>query len=174
VYEDFVAVARDLIARGIATPDRLGIQGGSNGGLLMGVMLTRHPELFGAIVGQVPMLDMLRFHRLLAGASWIAEYGDPDDPVERVHLAEYSPYHNLHSGQTYPPVLLVTSTRDDRVHPAHARKTAARLRELGHRVHYYENIEGGHGAAADNEQLAFKLSLIYEFLWRELRAPDEG
>ena len=168
VYEDFVAVARDLIARGITTPARLGIQGGSNGGLLMGVMLTRHPELFGAIVGQVPMLDMLRYHLLLAGASWIAEYGDPDDPVERVHLEEYSPYHNVRPGQAYPPVLLVTSTRDDRVHPAHARKTAARLREFGYRVHYYENVEGGHPAAADNEQIAFKQALSYEFLWREL------
>ena len=174
VYEDFTAVARDLVTRGITTPSRLGIQGGSNGGLLMGVMLTRHPELFGAIVGQVPLLDMLRFHQLLAGASWIAEYGDPDDPAERVHLAEYSPYHNLHSGQKYPPVLLVTSTRDDRVHPGHARKTAARLRELGHPVHYYENIEGGHGAAADNEQLAFKWALIYEFLWRELNDTTNG
>jgi prolyl oligopeptidase len=174
VYEDFAAVARDLVTRDITTPSRLGIQGGSNGGLLMGVMLTRHPELFGAIVGQVPLLDMLRFHQLLAGASWIAEYGDPDDPAERGHLAEYSPYHNLHSGQSYPPVLLVTSTRDDRVHPAHARKTAARLAELGHRVHYYENIEGGHGAAADNAQLAYKWSLIYEFLWRELSDTADG
>jgi prolyl oligopeptidase len=168
VYEDFVAVAEDLVDRGITTPRRLGIQGGSNGGLLMGVMLTRHPELFGAVVAQVPMLDMLRFHKLLAGASWIAEYGDPDDPDELPHLREYSPYHNVRSGQTYPPVLITTSTRDDRVHPAHARKMVARLLEAGHDVRYYENIEGGHGGAADNEQLAFKSALTYEFLWRTL------
>jgi prolyl oligopeptidase len=178
VYEDFAAVARDLTARGITSPRRLGIQGGSNGGLLMGVMLTRYPELFGAIVAQVPLLDMRRYHRLLAGASWMAEYGDPDDPAEWSFIREYSPYHNIlgarsarsdvHSGRSYPPTLLITSTRDDRVHPAHARKMVARMRELGHDVHYYENIEGGHGAAADNEQLAFKWALVFEFLWRTL------
>ncbi len=168
VYEDFVAVAKDLVARGIATPERLGIQGGSNGGLLMGVMLTRHPELFGAVLAQVPMLDMVRFHKLLAGASWMAEYGNPDDPAELPHLLEYSPYHNVQSGRTYPPVLITTSTRDDRVHPAHARKMVARLLAAGHDVRYYENIEGGHGGGADNEQLAFKSALAYEFLWRQL------
>jgi prolyl oligopeptidase len=164
VYEDFVAVARDL---GVA-PERLGIQGGSNGGLLMGVMITRHPELFGAVLAQVPVLDMLRYHRLLAGASWMAEYGDPDDPADLPHLKEYSPYHNIHGGRTYPPILITTSTRDDRVHPGHARKMVARLREHGHDVRYYENIEGGHGGAADNEQLAFKSALSYEFLWNQL------
>lgn len=168
VYEDFAAVARDLVGRGITTPDRLGIQGGSNGGLLMGVMLTRYPELFGAIVCQVPLLDMRRYHRLLAGASWMAEYGDPDDPDDWAFLAEYSPYHNVHSGRTYPPTLFLTSTRDDRVHPGHARKMVARLREHGHDVRYHENIEGGHGAAADNEQLAFKWALVFEFLWSRL------
>jgi prolyl oligopeptidase len=170
VYEDFVAVARDLVARGITTPERLGIRGGSNGGLLMGVMLTRYPELFGAVLAEVPMLDMVRFHKLLAGASWMAEYGDPDDPAELPHLLEYSPYHNVQSGRAYPPVLITTSTRDDRVHPAHARKTVARLLETGHDVRYYENIEGGHGGGADNEQLAFKSALAYEFLWRTLSA----
>jgi prolyl oligopeptidase len=168
VYEDFAAVARDLTERGITTPQLLGIQGGSNGGLLMGVMLTRHPELFGAIVAQVPVLDMRRYHRLLAGASWMAEYGDPDDPADWAYLKDYSPYHNVASGRSYPPLLLITSTRDDRVHPAHARKMVARMRELGHEVSYYENIEGGHGAAADNEQTAFKWALVYEFLWRRL------
>jgi prolyl oligopeptidase len=168
VYEDFVAVATDLVERGITTPQRLGIQGGSNGGLLMGVMLTHHPELFGAIVAQVPLLDMRRYHLLLAGASWMAEYGDPDDPADWSYLRHHSPYHNLHSGQTYPPLLLITSTRDDRVHPGHARKMAARMRESAHDVQYYENIEGGHGAAADNEQLAFRSALAYEFLWRRL------
>ncbi|WP_020671667.1 prolyl oligopeptidase family serine peptidase [Amycolatopsis nigrescens] len=174
VYEDFAAVAADLAARGIAAPERLGIMGGSNGGLLMGVMLTRYPELFGAIVSQVPLLDMRRYHKLLAGASWMAEYGDPDEPDEWAYIGEYSPYHHIsridgvRSGQEYPPSLFVTSTRDDRVHPAHARKMVARMREFGHTVRYHENIEGGHGAAADNEQLAFKWALVFEFLWTRL------
>jgi len=168
VYEDFSAVAADLAERGITSPAQLGIQGGSNGGLLMGVMLTRYPELFGAIVSQVPLLDMKRYHKLLAGASWMAEYGDPDDPAEWSFIKEYSPYHNVRSGQSYPPVLFVTSTRDDRVHPAHARKMVARMREQGYDVRYHENIEGGHGAAADNEQLAFKWALVFEFLWEQL------
>ena len=166
-FEDLAAVAQDLVTRGITTPERLGVTGGSNGGLLMGVMLTRYPDLFGAIAAAVPLLDMRRYHLLLAGASWMAEYGDPDtDDWE--FLRRYSPYHNLSSGGKYPPVLWITSTRDDRVHPAHARKMTARLRELGHRVAYYENIEGGHGAAADNEQAAFRRALAFEFLWRHL------
>ncbi|MGH3879284.1 MAG: prolyl oligopeptidase family serine peptidase [Actinophytocola sp.] len=168
VYEDFAAVAKDLVDRGITTPARLGIQGGSNGGLLTGVMLTRYPDLFGAVVIQVPLLDMRRYHKLLAGASWIAEYGDPDEPADWAFLREYSPYQNVRSGRTYPPTLVLTSTRDDRVHPAHARKMVARMRELGHDVRYHENIEGGHGAAADNEQLAFKWALVFEFLWERL------
>ena len=168
VYEDFAAVARDLVARGITTPERLGITGGSNGGLLMGVMLTRYPELFGAIVCQVPLLDMRRYHKLLAGASWMAEYGDPDDPAEWAYIKEYSPYQNVAADRPYPPTFILTSTRDDRVHPGHARKMMARLTELGYDVRYYENIEGGHGAAADNEQLAFKWGLVFEFLWRQL------
>ncbi|WP_020421082.1 prolyl oligopeptidase family protein [Amycolatopsis sp. ATCC 39116] len=168
VYEDFAAVAADLVERGITTPERLGIHGGSNGGLLMGVMLTRYPELFGAIVSQVPLLDMKRYHLLLAGASWVAEYGDPDDPAEWEYISKYSPYQNVHKGRKYPPTLFMTSTRDDRVHPAHARKMMARMLEQGHDVRYYENIEGGHGAAADNEQLAYKWALLFEFLWQKL------
>ncbi|PRX46448.1 prolyl oligopeptidase [Prauserella shujinwangii] len=168
VYEDFAAVAADLVERGITTPARLGIQGGSNGGLLTGVMLTRYPERFGAIVSQVPLLDMRRYHLLLAGASWMAEYGDPDEPAEWDYIARYSPYQNVARDREYPPALFVTSTRDDRVHPAHARKMVARMREYGHDVSYYENIEGGHGAAADNAQLAFKWALVFEFLWRRL------
>ncbi|MDT8914258.1 prolyl oligopeptidase family serine peptidase [Amycolatopsis sp. PS_44_ISF1] len=168
VYEDFAAVAADLTARGITTPGRLGIQGGSNGGLLMGVMLTQYPELFGAVVSQVPLLDMKRYHRLLAGASWMAEWGDPDDPADWRYIAAYSPYHNVHKGRTYPPVLFATSTRDDRVHPGHARKMVALMTEQGHDVSYYENIEGGHGGAADNKQLAFKWALVFEFLWSRL------
>ncbi|MCL9760019.1 prolyl oligopeptidase family protein [Frankia sp. AiPa1] len=169
-YEDFAAVARDLVTRGITTPGLLGTEGGSNGGLLMGVMLTRYPELFGAVVCSVPLLDMRRYHQLLAGASWVAEYGDPDDPDDWVFLQEYSPYQNTRADRRYPPVLLTTSTRDDRVHPGHARKMVARLREQGHDVRYYENIEGGHGGAADNEQLAYVSALTYEFLWHTLGA----
>ncbi|WP_307873975.1 MULTISPECIES: prolyl oligopeptidase family serine peptidase [unclassified Frankia] len=168
VFEDFAAVARDLVERGVTTPAQLGIEGGSNGGLLMGVMLTRYPRLFGAIVCSVPLLDMRRYHELLAGASWMAEYGDPDEPADWAFLREYSPYQNVRPDQPYPPTLVTTSTRDDRVHPGHARKMVARLTELGYDVRYYENIEGGHGGAADNEQLAHKLALTYEFLWRSL------
>jgi prolyl oligopeptidase len=167
-YEDFAAVAADLVERGITTKEQLGAEGGSNGGLLMGVMLTRYPELFGAIVCNVPLLDMRRYHLLLAGASWIAEYGDPDDPADWAFLSGYSPYQNVQPGRPYPPVLLATSTRDDRVHPGHARKMVARLRELGYDVAYYENVEGGHGAAADNAQLAFKTALSLEFFWRTI------
>jgi len=168
VYEDFAAVAADLVSRGITTRARLGIEGGSNGGLLMGVMLTRYPELFGAVVSQVPLLDMRRYHELLAGASWMAEYGDPREPAEWDYLRPFSPYQNASADQHYPPVLFITSTRDDRVHPGHARKMVALLREQGHDVSYYENIEGGHGAAADNEQRALKWALVFEFLWRKL------
>ncbi|WP_424210629.1 prolyl oligopeptidase family serine peptidase [Streptomyces sp. BI20] len=170
-FEDFEAVARDLQARGVTTPERLGIEGGSNGGLLMGAMLTRTPELFGAIVAHVPLLDMLRFHLLLAGASWIAEYGDPDDPRDRPHLERISPYHNLRADRPGPPLLLTTSTRDDRVHPGHARKTAARLREFGHRVLFHEHLGGGHAGATDHAQTAFNEALVHSFLWSRLTAP---
>jgi prolyl oligopeptidase len=174
VYEDFAAVAQDLIARGITTPEMLGIMGGSNGGLLMGVMLTRYPELFGAIACQVPLLDMSRYHKLLAGASWMAEYGDPDNPEEWAFIEPYSPYHNVHSGQNYPPALFATSTRDDRVHPAHARKMMAKMRQQGHPVWYHENIEGGHGGASDNKQLASKWAMVFEFLWQKLTSERES
>ncbi|WLP92283.1 prolyl oligopeptidase family serine peptidase [Gordonia sp. NB41Y] len=174
VYEDFSSVAKDLVARGVTTHAQLGAQGGSNGGLLMGVMLTRYPELFGALVCQVPLIDMRRYHLLLAGASWMAEYGNPDDPEEWAFLGKYSPYQNLVPAgeRTYPPVLVTTSTRDDRVHPGHARKLVARLEEYGHDVSYYENIEGGHGGAADNKQSAFKSALAFEFLWRTIGSVD--
>jgi prolyl oligopeptidase len=167
-YDDFAAVAQDLAARGLTTPDRLGIVGGSNGGLLMGVMLTTHPELFGAVVAQVPLADMRRYHLLLAGASWMAEYGDPDDPADWAYMRTWSPYHLLEPGRRYPPTLFVTSTRDDRVHPGHARKMMAAMSALGADVRYYENIEGGHGAAADNEQTATMWALVLEFLWQKL------
>ncbi|MDL9936948.1 prolyl oligopeptidase family serine peptidase [Gordonia sp. ABSL1-1] len=165
VYEDFAAVARALVSSGLTTPQQLAAQGGSNGGLLMGVMLTRYPELFGALVCQVPLIDMRRYHLLLAGASWMAEYGDPDDPEQWSYMAPFSPYQNVRADADYPSILVTTSTRDDRVHPGHARKLVARLEETGHRVDYYENIEGGHGGAADNKQAAFKSALAYEFLW---------
>lgn len=168
VDEDFAAVARDLVTRGITTVGQLGAQGGSNGGLLMGIMLTKYPELFGALVCQVPLLDMKRFHLLLAGASWVAEYGDPDNPDDWEFISKYSPYQNISAGAHYPELLMTTSTRDDRVHPGHARKMTAALEEAGHRVRYYENIEGGHAGAADNAQTAFKSALSYSFLWRVL------
>jgi prolyl oligopeptidase len=168
VGEDFAAVAIDLVDRGITTVSQLGAQGGSNGGLLMGIMLTKYPELFGALVCQVPLLDMRRFHLLLAGASWVAEYGNPDDPADWKFIAEYSPYQNISASVDYPPVLITTSTRDDRVHPGHARKMTAALEAAGHRVWYYENIEGGHAGAADNAQSAFKTALSFAFLWRML------
>ncbi|MFE9929603.1 prolyl oligopeptidase family protein [Streptomyces sp. NPDC005533] len=168
-YEDFAAVARDLTARDITTPAQLGIEGGSNGGLLMGAMLTRDPELFGAVVAHVPLLDMLRFHKLLAGASWIAEYGDPDSPADRPHLERISPYHQVRAdGPAYPPLLLLTSTRDDRVHPGHARKMAARLREFGHPVLFHEHLGGGHAGATDHRQTAFNEALVHTFLWERL------
>jgi prolyl oligopeptidase len=172
-YEDFTAVAADLVARGITTPGQLGIKGGSNGGLLMGVMLTRYPSLFGAVAATVPLLDMRRYTKLLAGASWIAEYGDPDDEADWAYLREFSPYHNVRPDRRYPPVLFVTSTRDDRVHPGHARKMVALLRQHGHDVTYYENVEGGHGAAADNEQAATIWALTLEFLWRRLLSGSD-
>jgi prolyl oligopeptidase len=169
VAEDFAAVARDLVKRGITTVEQLGAQGGSNGGLLMGVMLTQYPELFGALVCSVPLLDMRRFHLLLAGASWMAEYGNPDDPADWEFISKYSPYQNISADVEYPALLITTSTRDDRVHPGHARKMTAALQAAGHNVRYYENIEGGHAGAADNAQTAFKSALAFEFLWRTLK-----
>lgn len=168
-YDDFIAVAEDLIARGITRPPKLGIMGGSNGGLLMGVMLTQRPDLFGAVVCQVPLLDMRRFNKLLAGASWMAEYGNPDLPEEWAYISRYSPYQNLHEGRRYPDVLFVTSTRDDRVHPGHARKMMARMEAMGvGNAWYYENTEGGHAGAADNRQTAHMMALAYSFLWASL------
>jgi prolyl oligopeptidase len=167
-YEDFIAVGEDLIARKVTTPPHLGIWGGSNGGLLMGNMLTMRPDLWGGILCQVPLLDMKRYHTLLAGASWMGEYGDPDDPEQWKFIQTFSPYHNLDKGTDYPPILITTSTRDDRVHPAHARKMTARMEEFGKDVLYYENIEGGHGGAANNAQRAHMRALGYAFLWDRL------
>jgi prolyl oligopeptidase len=168
-YDDFIAVAEDLIARKLTSPAHLGIQGGSNGGLLMGVMLTQRPDLFKAVVCQVPLLDMRRFNKLLAGASWMDEYGNPDLADDWAYISKYSPYQNVAKDTKYPRVLFTTSTRDDRVHPGHARKMVAKMKEQGHDVLYYENIEGGHGGAANNQQAAYMSALAYTFLLHELR-----
>ena len=167
-YEDFAAVARDLIARKVTSPAHLGAIGGSNGGLLVGNMLTQYPELFGAIVVQVPLLDMKRYSHLLAGASWMAEYGDPDT-ADWEYIRTFSPYQSFDPRRDYPPAFFWTTTRDDRVHPAHARKMAARMLEAGKDVRYYENTEGGHGAGATNQQVAHVWALTYAFLWKELQ-----
>lgn len=167
-YEDFAAVAKDLVARKITRKERLGIQGGSNGGLLVGNMVTLYPNLFEAAVCQVPLLDMRRYNKLLAGASWMAEYGNPDIPEQWSYIQKFSPYQNVKEDKKYPKVLFTTSTRDDRVHPGHARKMMAKMESQGHPVWYYENIEGGHGGAANNRQSAFMQALAYTFLKQEL------
>ena len=168
-FDDFAAIAEDSIKRGLTSPAHLGIMGGSNGGLLVATVMTQRPDLFKAVVCQVPLTDMRRFHKLLAGASWMAEYGDPDKPEDWAYLQKYSPYHNVKKGVLYPRVLFTTSTRDDRVHPAHARKLYAKMKDLGANVLYYENIEGGHAGAADNENTAKMLALEYTFLLNELK-----
>lgn len=168
-YDDFIAVAEDLVARRVTSPKHLGIRGGSNGGLLMGVMMTQRPDLFNAIVCQVPLLDMKRYNKLLAGASWMAEYGNPDIPEEWAYISEYSPYQNLDPEKEYPQVFFTTSTRDDRVHPGHARKMVAKLIDQGKPVYYYENTEGGHAGAANNRQSARVNALIYSYLLDQLK-----
>ncbi|PXX06319.1 prolyl oligopeptidase family serine peptidase [Mycolicibacterium moriokaense] len=168
VAEDFAAVARDLVAQGVTTAPQLGAEGGSAGGLLMGVMLTQYPELFGALVCRSPLLDMRRFNLLLAGASWMTEFGNPDEPADWEYIKQYSPYHNISAERKYPPVLITTSTRDDRVHPGHARKMAAALEAAGHPVLYYENTEGGHSGVANNAQAAFATAVTHEFLLQTL------
>ncbi|KRE96639.1 prolyl oligopeptidase [Frateuria sp. Soil773] len=168
-YEDFAAVSEDLFARKVTSPKHLAAMGGSNGGLLMGNMLTLYPQLYGAIVSQVALLDMRRYTHLSAGASWMAEYGDPDKPAEWAWIKTFSPYTNARAGQKYPPVLFTTSTRDDRVGPVHARKMYAKMRALGYDASFYENVEGGHGAAADNKQAAFMSALGYTYLWEHVK-----
>lgn len=173
-YEDFIAVGEDLIASGICQPETLAARGGSNGGLLMGNMFTMRPDLFAAIHCAVPLLDMKRYHTLLAGASWMAEYGNPDTD-DWDFLQKYSPYHNIDPKASYPPILVTTSTRDDRVHPAHARKFVKKLWDTNAEwpVYYYENIEGGHGGAADAKQSAFMTSLAYDFMYATLTKNAE-
>jgi prolyl oligopeptidase len=171
-YDDFIAVAEDLINHKVTSREHLGIEGGSNGGLLMGAMLTERPDLFKAVVCQVPLLDMRRYNKLLAGASWMDEYGNPDKPEEWAYISKYSPYQNVTKEKKYPRVFFTTSTRDDRVHPGHARKMVARMKEQGHDVLYYENIEGGHGGAANNKQAAYMSALAYTFLVKELMSDQ--
>ncbi|MCH7822268.1 MAG: S9 family peptidase [Proteobacteria bacterium] len=166
-YDDFIAVAEDLIEREVTSSERLGIRGGSNGGLLTGVMLTQRPDLFKGVVIQVPLLDMKRYHLLLAGASWMAEYGDPDTD-DWDFISKYSPYQNLDPEADYPVPFFTTSTRDDRVHPAHARKMVARMNEMGHDLYYYENTVGGHAGASDYDQAAKVEAMIYSYLWDQL------
>ena len=173
IYDDFIAVAEDLIDRGVTTTDHLGIMGGSNGGLLMGVMLTQRPDLWDAVVIQVPLLDMLRYHKLLAGASWVDEYGNPDIPEERAFLETISPYQNFDPNEDYPTPFFVTSTKDDRVHPGHARKMAKKFEAAGKPFLYYENIDGGHSAAANQKEAARRTALEHVYLHRRL-GEDAG
>ena len=167
-YDDFIAVSEDLIATGVTTPRRLGIRGGSNGGLLMGAMFTQRPELYNAVITAVPLLDMLRYHKLLAGASWMAEYGNPDIAEQRAYIEAYSPYQNVHAETQYPEIFFYTSTKDDRVHPGHARKMVAKMMDQGHSVLYFENTEGGHAAAANQMQRARSAALQTIYLMQKL------
>jgi len=171
IYDDFIAVAEDLIDRNITSPKHLGTHGRSNGGLLMGVMFTQRPDLFGAVATGVPLLDMMRFNHLLAGASWMGEYGNPDNPGdEQDFLRSISPYHNIRADVDYPEMYLYTSTKDDRVHPAHARKMAQRLEDMGIPFLYYENIDGGHAGAANLQETAHSQALVYGYLAEKLTA----
>lgn len=168
IYDDFISVGEDLVARGVTSPEHLGIMGGSNGGLLMGVMLNQRPDLWNAVVVQVPLLDMMRYHLLLAGASWVDEYGSPDVPEEREFLETISPYQNFDASRDYPVPFFVTSTKDDRVHPGHARKMAAKFEAAGLPFYYYENIDGGHSAAANQKERAKRSALEFTYLTRQL------
>jgi prolyl oligopeptidase len=167
-YDDMIAVGEDLIHRKITSPAHLGIEGGSNGGLLMGVMLTERPDLWNAVVILNPLLDMKRYNHLLAGASWMAEYGNPDKPEDWAYISKYSPYQNLKKNAKYPRPFIYTTTRDDRVHPGHARKFAALLESMGHPVWFYENTEGGHGAGVTPPQRAREEALVFTYLWKRL------
>lgn len=169
VFQDNIAIAEDLIRRGFTSPQHLGISGRSNGGLLTGATFTTRPDLFNAVIVGVPLLDMLRYHKLLAGASWMDEYGNPEDPKMREAILKYSPYQRLQKDVKYPEVFIMTSTKDDRVHPGHARKMVARMKEQGHAVYYYENMEGGHAGSANIEQAILWNTLEYTYLWEKLK-----
>lgn len=168
-FEDFEAVARDISARKLTSPAHLGIEGRSNGGLLVSSTMVRHPELYGAVVCGNPLVDMYRYSHLLAGASWMGEYGNPDVPEQWAFIKQYSPYQNIRAGMTLPPILFYTTTHDDRVHPGHARKMAAKMEAMGYRVDYAENTEGGHHGSVTNQQLATRLALTYAFLWEHVK-----
>ncbi len=172
-YDDFHAVAENLISTGVTTSKQLGIQGGSNGGLLVSVAFTERPDLYGAVICQVPLADMRRYHKLLAGASWMDEYGNPDDPAQWAYISKYSPYQNIQKGVRYPRVFFVTSTKDDRVHPAHARKMAARMSEYENPIYYYENIDGGHAGVANLKESAYRTALLLAYLNRELKSAGK-
>jgi prolyl oligopeptidase len=164
-HDDFAAVAGDLVRRGVTTPKRIAAEGGSNGGILISNMLTRYPEMFGALFCTIPLIDMRRYAKLLAGASWVAEYGDPDVPADWAFLQTYSAYHNLKAGVAYPPILVATTRKDDRVHPGHARKFAAKLQAIGHsQTRYFELAAGGHGYGKDNRERALFITLGFTFL----------
>ena len=171
VYDDFHAVAEDLSTRGVSSSNHLGIMGGSNGGLLVGVAFTQRPDLYNAVVCAVPLLDMKRYNKLLAGASWMGEYGNPDIPEEWEYISKYSPYHNVEPLLDYPEVFFTTSTRDDRVHPGHARKMAAKMVDMGHKVYYFESVEGGHAGSSTPEQRAMTSALQFSYLLKKLKEP---
>jgi len=168
-YDDFIAVGEDLVNRKITSPKHLGIMGGSQGGLLVGSTFVQRPDLFKAVVCQVPLLDMQRYNKLLAGASWQGEYGNPDDPKDWAFISKYSPYQNVKKDAKYPRIFFWTTTRDDRVHPGHARKMVARMKEQGHDVLYFEYTEGGHGAGSTPAQQAYLWALTYTYFWNELK-----
>ena len=172
-FDDFIAVSEHLIETGVTSPEKLGIIGRSNGGLLMGAVMTQRPELYAAVNIGVPLFDMKRYNKLLAGASWMGEYGNPDIPEEWAYISQYSPYQKLAADQPYAKALFYTSTKDDRVHPGHARKAAAKLADLGYDFYYYENIEGGHGGTANQDQLAFRTAVEYVYFVRQLMGPAE-
>ncbi len=167
-FDDFAAVARDLVRRGLTTPRQLGIVGGSNGGLLVSASMVEHPELYGAVVCQVPLVDMLRYTQIGAGQSWADEYGDPADPKARAYIEKYSPYQNVKPGVKYPPILFTTATSDDRVTPVHARKMAAKMESYGDDVLFFENTDGGHSAGANHKQAAEMWALTFVYLKQRL------
>jgi prolyl oligopeptidase len=166
-HDDFAAVAADLVARGVTRPQRIAAEGGSNGGILISNMFVRYPERFGALFCTIPLIDMRRYSKLLAGASWIAEYGDPDIAEDWSFLQTHSAYHQAKQpevGVSYPPILLATTRRDDRVHPGHARKMTAKLQTIGHKAYFYESAAGGHGYGKDNSERAKFMALGFRFL----------
>jgi len=169
VFDDLYAVSEDLISKKVTSSKHLGVMGGSNGGLLVGVAFTQRPELYNAVVCLVPLLDMQRYNKLLAGASWMGEYGNPDVPEEWAYIKKYSPYQNLKEGMAYPDVFFYTSTRDDRVHPGHARKMVAKMNDMGYKTYYYENTEGGHAGSSTNEQRAKMNAMMFSYLLMKLK-----